>query len=227
MPSSWVNNECSIHRIQHTPKIVCCPFFLTISSWPLNEPSASGVPSYRSTATSMFSIRASNVKSPCHISTVGSYLTDELSRGALSIDRLQVLVQSRLITASKCISRLARLRPARSHDHWLQVDISRLARSRPPSVSPDLLDYVLPKCISKLARSWSRRASLSSLDRGLQVHLEICSITASKCISKVARSQPGSISLSSLDRHVQAHLQLLSSTACSQSRYSMCRWVAI
>ena len=24
--------ECSIHRVQHTPKTVCCPFILTISS---------------------------------------------------------------------------------------------------------------------------------------------------------------------------------------------------
>jgi len=112
--------------------------------------------------------------------------------------------------------------------------ISKLAQSWPPSVSPNSLDYGLQvrmsmasKCISKLARSQSRSASLSSLDHCLQVYLQICSITASKCISKLARSQPRSISLRSLDRHFQAHLKLLSSTACSQSRYTVCRWVAI
>jgi len=130
--------------------------------------------------------------------------------GAPYIDRIQVVVQSRTITASKCIS--------------------KLARSRPPSVSPTSLDYCLQvrtsmasRCISKLARLRSCSASLSSLDRGLQVYLEIPSITDSKCISKVARSQPRSIPLTSLDRHFQAHLELLSSTACSESS----TWVAI
>jgi len=64
--------ECSIHRVQHTPKIVSRPFILTISSWPLNVASASGVPPYRSTATSQSSIRASKVKAPRHIPTVSS-----------------------------------------------------------------------------------------------------------------------------------------------------------
>jgi len=54
--------ECSVHRVQHTPKIVCRPFILMISSWPLNVASASGVLPYRSTATSQFSIRGSKVK---------------------------------------------------------------------------------------------------------------------------------------------------------------------
>jgi len=47
--------ECSIHQVQHTPKIVCRPFILSISSWPLNVASASGVPPYSSTATCQFS----------------------------------------------------------------------------------------------------------------------------------------------------------------------------
>ena len=136
------------------------------------------------------------------------------SPGAPSIDRLQVLVHSHLITASKCIS--------------------KLAQSRPPSVSTTSLDYGLQvrtnkasKCISKVAQSRCRSASLSSLDHGLQVYLPICLNTASKGISKLTRSRPRSISLSPLNLPFQAHLELLSSTACSQSRYSVCRWVAI
>jgi hypothetical protein len=62
--------ECSIHRVQHTPMIACRHFILSILSWPLNVSSACGIPSYRSTATSQFSIRASKVKSPHHIPTV-------------------------------------------------------------------------------------------------------------------------------------------------------------
>jgi hypothetical protein len=84
------------------------------------------------------------------------------------------------------------------------------------SVLPNSLDYGLQvrtimasKCISKLARSRSRSASLSSLDHSLQVYLQIHSITASKCISKLARSRPPS----SHDHGLQVHLQTRSITA--------------
>jgi len=136
------------------------------------------------------------------------------SPGAPSINCLQVLVQSRSITASKCIS--------------------NLARSGPRSLSPNSLDSGLQvrmsmawKCISKLAQSQSWSASLSSLDHGLQMYLQLHLITTSKFFSTPARSRPRSISLSSLDRHFQAHLELLSSPTCSQSRHSVCRCVAI
>jgi len=81
-------------------------------------------------------------------------------------------LQTRWITASKCISILAWLRPAGLHDHGLQVHISKLAQSRPPSVSPDSLNHCLlirsimaSKCISKLARSRPPRKCISKLDR--------------------------------------------------------------
>ena len=121
--------------------------------------------------------------SPCHIPTVASKLTDELSPGAASIDPLQVLVHTRSITASKCISKLARSHPPsaspNSLDPGLQLHlcvhsipfskyISKLAQSRPPSVSPNMLDYCL------------------------QVHLQSCSITASEYITEFTRSSfPG------------------------------------
>jgi hypothetical protein len=66
------------------------------------------------------------------------------------------------------------------------------------------------KCISELARSRPHSASLSSLNLGLQLHLQTRSITASKCISKLARSRrsrPPSASLSSLNLGLQVHLQ--------------------
>jgi len=69
---SAASAECSIHRVHHTPRIVCRLFILSILSWPLNVASASCVPLYRSTATSYFPIRASKVKSPHHIPTVSS-----------------------------------------------------------------------------------------------------------------------------------------------------------
>jgi len=80
---------------------------------------------------------------------------------------------------------------------------SILARSRPPSVSPDSLDYSLQvctimasMCISKLALSLPPSASLSSLDLSHQVHIQIRSITASKCISEFTRSPSPSASQS-------------------------------
>jgi len=117
-------------------------------------------------------------------------------------------------TGSKYSSELARLRPPSSHNHGLQVHL----QTRSITAS---------KCISKLARLRPPSASPISLDHGLQVSVQIRLITASKCISKRAESWPRSVSLSSLDRHFQARIELLSSTACSQSRFTVCRWVAI
>ena len=88
----------------------------------------------------------------------------------LEIDRLEVLVQSRLIMASKCIS--------------------KLARSKPSSVSPNSHDYGLQVCritatksISKLAHVRPRR----SHDHRLHTH----STTASECITQFTRSHCG------------------------------------
>jgi len=230
MPSSWVNTECSIHRVQHTPKIVCCPFILTISSWPVNVTSASGIPPFQSTATSQFSIRASKVKSPCHIPTVASWLTDELGPGVPSIACLQVLVQSRWMTASKCISKLAWSWPQRacpnSPDHGLQVSL-----------------IMASKCISKLAWSWPACASLTSFDLSLQLNLQTRSITASKCIAEFTRSpSPSASATRSMMFSLKERQRLCVDTGImevdrvtgsiyladrSQSRYSVCRWVAI
>ena len=106
------------------------------------------------------------------------------SRGAsrpnyrLQIDCLQVLLQSRLIMASKCIS--------------------QLARSQPPSASPTLLVHSLQvylqtcsntasNCISELTQFWPP----SSHDLGFQVHLHTCRIRPLESISKFTGSQCG------------------------------------
>jgi len=117
--------------------------------------------------------------------------------------------------------------------------LSNLARSRPPSASPNSLDHGLQvylqthsitacklrtimasKCISKLARSRPPSASLSSLDLSLQVHLQTHSITASKCISEFTItaskciSQLARLRPPSLHHHgLQLHLQTGSITA--------------
>jgi len=206
----------------------------------------------------------------CRPSTASKYSTKlaqlrPLSAFPNSVNHsLQVNLQTRSITASKCISNLGRLRPPSSHHRGLQVYLK-------------IRSITSSKCIPKLAPLWLP----SSLDHGLQVslqtrsitastvYLQTRSITASKFISNLARSRPPSVfsklallqppsshnhslcvhlqlswsrppsvSPNSLDRGLQVHLQTRSivifrhtlycpSTACSQSRYSVCRSVAI
>jgi len=108
---------------------------------------------------------------------------------------LPVHLQTRSITSSKCISEFNLITASKC--------IPKLARSWPPGAS---LSYTISasKCISQLARSRPPSASLTStrsrppsaspnsIDRGLQVHSPVHTITASKCISKFSQSEcPG------------------------------------
>jgi len=43
----WVNTEFSIHWVQHPPKIDWLPIILTITCWPRDVASASGVPPHK------------------------------------------------------------------------------------------------------------------------------------------------------------------------------------
>jgi hypothetical protein len=106
-------------------------------------------------------------------------------------------LQTRSITASKCISKLTQLWHPSSHNHCLHVHLHTL-------------DYWLQvllltrsimacKCISKLG--WSQLSSVSPNrpNYSLQVHLQTCSITASNWIAKLTPSRPPSASPNSLD----------------------------
>ena len=127
-----------------------------------------------------------------------------------SITACKWIWEFNLISASKCISKLALSRsPSESLSYTIWA--TKLARSwpacaylssswsRPPSVC---LSYSITpsKCNSQPARSRPPSESLSStrsrpssgsrisLDRGLQVHLPGHMITASKCISRFSQS---------------------------------------
>jgi hypothetical protein len=83
------------------------------------------------------------------------------------------------------------------HLQTRSITVSKLARLRPPSVSPLSLDHgiqvptiMASKCIYTLARSLPPSASPNSLDPSLQFHLQNRSIAASKCICKLTRLQP-------------------------------------
>jgi hypothetical protein len=124
----------------------------------------------------------------------------------------------RMIMASKYISRLTRLcflgESQYSEDYGVKVYLQ-------------ILSIIASKCISTLAQSLSRSASLSLFNNTLQVSVQMHSISTSKCICNPPWSRPLGVSLSSLDHQLRAHFKMLSSTACSQSWYTICRWVGI
>jgi len=181
----------SWHRVQHTPSTAStqdCLSYLYSHDHKLTPEC-----SFHFRRSSLH--ESSKVKSPCVIPMVASSLTDEVSPGTPSIDRLQALIQSHSITDSKCISKLA----------W----------SRPPSESPDWLDYGLQvrtimasNCISKHARSPPPSASPNLLDHNLRVHLQVHPKTASKCISKYARLPSPSASPNSLVHSLRVYLSV-------------------
>jgi len=60
----------SIFQVEHLPKSVFLPFIHMIASWPLNEASVSGVPSYMIDHHQPVLLESFKVKSPCRIPTV-------------------------------------------------------------------------------------------------------------------------------------------------------------
>jgi len=76
---------------------------------------------------------------------------------------------------------------------------SSLARSWPPSASPNSFDHSLQ--VRTLMSS--KYISPNSLEDGLQVHLQTCSITASKGIFTLAQLRPLSVSPISLNYGLQ------------------------
>jgi len=74
---STASTEYSIHWVQHPPKIVCLPFILMITRWPLNVASASGAPPHTINRHLLAPHESSKVKSSCHIPTFVSQLTDD------------------------------------------------------------------------------------------------------------------------------------------------------
>jgi len=164
--------EYSMNRILHHPKIDCLPLPASLSS--LGRPCCTQF-------TTFLQFRVNQWIE----SQLPSRLPTELYR--LQIDRPQVLLQSPLIMASKCISTLARSHPPSvslySLNHNLQVHLQ--TRSITASM-----------CITKLARLLPR----SSHDHGLQVNLHTHSITASKYIFKERCRVYGDTGVTEVDR---------------------------
>jgi len=197
-PSTAYPEHCIWHQALHHPKIDCLPLPASLSS--LGGADCTQLSTFPRLPVNQWIE-----------SQLPSHLPPDLpppdrsppSTPPISIDHgLQVHLQTRSITASKCISEL--------HDHGLQMHlqtrsiaaskcisefslitaskcISEFTRSRPPSASPNSLDHGLQV---PLWVTWSRprNASPNSLDLGLQVHL---------CVTR---------SPNSLDHDLQVHL---------------------
>jgi len=129
---------------------------------------------------------------------------------------LRVHLQPCPITALKCISKLAQLRPPSSHNHSIEVNspnpldhslqlhlstctimASKFAQSQPSSVYPNSLDHSLQLYLSthmimlpKFTPLQPRTAPTHSLDPGVQGHLETHCMTVSQCIFKLAQLWP-------------------------------------
>jgi hypothetical protein len=100
---------------------------------------------------------------------------------------LQMHLQTRSITASKCISEFNLISASKC--------ISKLAQSQPPSVSLYSHDaglqtcsITISECISQFTRLGPPSVSPNTLDYRLLVHLQTRSITASECISEFTQS---------------------------------------
>ena len=196
MPWSWVYTEKSIHQVQHTLSSASTQECLSSLHSDHYELTPECRVSFRHAslqdrpppASSPWELKGKVTSSHSSGCKLTNWWTEFKHPACIQVllesclIGLPVHLQTRSITASKCISEFS----------W----------SRPPSASPNSLNYGLwvhtiraSKCISKLAQSSLSSAPPNSLDYPLQVHLWVSSITASRCISTFARSQPPSASL--------------------------------
>jgi len=134
---------------------------------------------------------SSKVKSPRRMPMFANQLTDEWS-----------------FSTRRAVHRPALSSCPISLDHGLQS-----ASQNSLDYGLQVRTIMASKCFSKLARSWPPSASPNWLDDDLQVYLPTRSIKASKFIYKLARSRPPSVSPNSLEYNLQMHLQTRSITA--------------
>jgi len=163
MPRLRVNTTYRIHWILHTPSTACTEYCILCV---LHQPIMDCLPLPAS---------LSSLGRPCCTQYptfpqlgINQYIDSQLplrlppellpsSTPPISLDHaLQVYFQTRLITVSKCISKLAWLQPRRLQNHGLWVPLQTCT-------------IMASKFISELARSQLPSVSLYSLDCSLQV----------------------------------------------------------
>jgi len=178
MSQWWVVTEYSIHRVQHTPSTTFTPDYLP--SLHCHDYKLTPECSFRfrcaflhnrpPSASSAWELTGTVTVSHTHGCELTNWWKSLSARCAVHWPPLSTCPNSHdytlhtcSITASKCISRLVRLRPPSSPFHGLQMHIFKLARSRPPSASPNSLDHGLSVYLWVHSIIISRRTSNCSL----------------------------------------------------------------
>ena len=229
---STAYTEYSIHWVQHQRNIVCLLFIHISTSWSLNVASAPGVPPYtidHDQTNCTWGLKCKFTLSQSHGCELPTWWRECQN------------LPCHPATACKYSSRLTQLRSSSSHDHGLLVHLqtrssaaSKLARSWPPSISPNSLEYGVQVHLQTRLITASKL-----LDHHLQLqYLQTRLITASKCISKLAQSRSPSVSPTSLDHGlgvchwVHSMVSFRRTLNCSQappaaSSDILCRWIAI
>ena len=215
MQWSWLNNEYSRHQVQHTPstaytkysihRVLHHPMIdcLLLPASPISRQTVLYSTLYIPTITSF----PMNRVTACRRTSLLIY--------RLQINHLQILLQSRLIMASKCIANVTWSLPTSASPNSLDQDLQVhlwVTQSRPPSASPTWLNHGLP--VHLLTRSITTCMCISELHNlGLQVHFQTRLITGSKCISQFNLISASKCISELLDLGLQMHLQTHSITA--------------
>jgi len=204
MSWSWVDAKYSIHRVQHTPSTAYTEYSIHQEQH---------TPSTAYTECSIPRVQHTLSTQDC-LSSLHSHDYELTPNFSFSFRRASL--HDRPLSASSPLQLKGEV--TLSHPHSCKLTDWWIESQHPVSH---------PSSASKYSSTLARLRLPSSLHHGLQVHLQIHSITTCKCIAKVTRSLPRSVSLSAFDRQFLAHLEFLSSGVCSQSRYTVCRSVAI
>ena len=205
MPWSRVNTEYRIHRAQHTPSTAYTEHSIHRVQHTPSTPSTQDwlssldAHNYELTPDWGFSLRRTSL----HDRPPSASSPWEL-KGEVTLSRSHSCELTDWWIGCQHPARRPSIASKYSDNH---------AGSRPPSVSPNSLEYGLQVHISILVQWRPLGASPNLLDHGLQVYLQSRSGTASKCISKLTRSRSRSASLRSLDHGLQVYLQSHSITA--------------
>jgi len=184
---STAYTEYSIHRVQHTP------------STAYTEYSIHQVQHTPSTAYTMYSIHPRLFVS---IHSDDYELTPQCSFSFQHASLHDWLPSVSSPCELKGKVTLSHSHICKSANWWIE---SQCLACRPSTASKCSSNFAWswpPKCISKLARLPPPSASPNSLDRGLQVYLQTCSITA----GKFARSWPPSASPNPLGHALGVYL---------------------
>jgi len=196
---STAYTECSSHQVQYTPN---APFMEYSILQMLHSPSTA---SYQDCFSSLHS-HDYHLTPECSLQRASLYNRPPSASSPWEVTGKVTLSHSQVCESTNwwIESQHPAHHPATVSKSW-----SKLAQTRPPSASPNSLDYGLQVHISKFALSLH-----PNLDKpGFQVHHLTHSMTTSGCMLNFTRSRPPRVSPVILDYRLQVHLQTCNITA--------------